>query len=166
VLPFPFFYFWKQKCVSFVVETETCFCYHGLCLETESCFHFDFNHSKTLSCSLILIVIFYPVISYFVSGVTAGKLFWSRSHIDHDVWFTILVCLDYGRGILGGGDFGFGSVGHVILNRGDIAILGDSYWSWGLVLQVLAREKNLKESICFKLTNKCWQTYSENYGKS
>ena len=26
--------------------------------------------------------------SYFVSGVTAGKLFWPRSHIDHDVWFT------------------------------------------------------------------------------
>ena len=23
--------------------------------------------------------------SYFVSGVTAGKLFWSRSHINHDV---------------------------------------------------------------------------------
>ena len=28
--------------------------------------------------------------SYFVSGVTAGKLFWPRSHIDHDVWFTVL----------------------------------------------------------------------------
>ncbi len=39
-----------------------------------------------------------------MSGVTAGKLFWSRSHIDHDVWFTVLVCMDYGRGILGGGD--------------------------------------------------------------
>ena len=52
------------------------------------------------------------------------------------------------------------------LNRGVIAILGDSYWSRGLVLRVLAREKNLKGSICFKLTNECWKTYSENYGKS
>jgi hypothetical protein len=37
--------------------------------------------------------------SYFASGVTAGKFFWPRSHIDNDVWFTVLVCLDYGRGI-------------------------------------------------------------------
>jgi hypothetical protein len=52
--------------------------------------------------------------SYFVSGVTAGKLFWPRLHIDPDVWFTVLVCLDYGRGIIRGGDFGFGSVGHAL----------------------------------------------------
>ena len=52
------------------------------------------------------------------------------------------------------------------LNRGDIAVLWDSYWSRGLVLCVLAREKNLKESICPKLTNECWKTYSENYGES
>jgi hypothetical protein len=52
--------------------------------------------------------------SYFVSGVTAGKLIWPRLHIDHDVWFTVLVCLDYGRGIIHGRDFGFGSVGHVL----------------------------------------------------
>ncbi len=39
-----------------------------------------------------------------MSGVTAGKLFWPRSHVDNDVWFTVLVCLDYGRGIIGGGD--------------------------------------------------------------
>ena len=55
-------------------------------------------------------------------------------------------------------DFGLDN----LLNRGDIAVLGDSYWSRGLVLRVLAREKNLKESICFKLTNECWKTYSEN----
>ena len=36
-----------------------------------------------------------------------------------------------------------------LLNRGDIAVLWDSYWSWGLVLRVLARERNLKGSICF-----------------
>ena len=35
------------------------------------------------------------------------------------------------------------------LNRGDIAVLWDSYWSQGLVLCVLARERNLKGSICF-----------------
>ncbi len=50
----------------------------------------------------------------FVSGVTAGRLFWPRSHTDQDVWFTVLVCIDYGDGIKGGGDFGFGSIGHVL----------------------------------------------------
>ena len=55
-----------------------------------------------------------------MGGVTAGKLFWPRSHIDH-VWFTVLVCLDYGRGIIGGGDFGFGSVGHILqCKHGDV----------------------------------------------
>ncbi len=52
--------------------------------------------------------------AHFVSGVTAGKLFWPRSHTDPDVWFTVLVCLDYGRGIIEGGDFAFGSIGHVL----------------------------------------------------
>jgi hypothetical protein len=66
--------------------------------------------------------------SYFVSGVTAGKLFWPRSHIDHDVWFTVLVCLDYGRGILGGGDFGFGSVGHVMqCKHGDVIVYNPTH---------------------------------------
>ena len=53
-----------------------------------------------------------------------------------------------------------------LLNRGDITVLMDSNWSRGLVLLVDARKQNLKESICFKLTNECWKTFSENYGKS
>jgi hypothetical protein len=53
-----------------------------------------------------------------------------------------------------------------LLNRGDITIRMVSYWSRGLVLLVLAREQNLKGSICFKLTNECWKTFSENYGES
>ena len=57
-------------------------------------------------------------------------------------------------------------VGTPFLNKGVIAVLGDSYWSWGLILCVLSREKFLRGSICFKLTNKCWKTYSENYGES
>ena len=36
----------------------------------------------------------------FVSGVTAGKLFWPRPHTDPDVWYTVLVCLDYGKGVM------------------------------------------------------------------
>ncbi len=59
-------------------------------------------------------------------------------------------------------DFGLDN----LLNRGVIPVLGDSYWSRGLVLRVLAREKNLKGSICFKLANECWKTYSENYDES
>ena len=55
----------------------------------------------------------------FVSGVTAGRLFWPRSHKDPDVWFTVLVCIDYGDGIKGGGDFGFGSIG---VNSAEVVI--------------------------------------------
>jgi hypothetical protein len=58
-----------------------------------------------------------------VTGVTAGKLFWPRSHTDPDAWYTILVCLDYGNGILGGGDFSFVSVGNILECRsGDVLI--------------------------------------------
>ncbi len=36
-----------------------------------------------------------------------------------------------------------------ILNRGVIAVLGDSFWSRGLVLRVPSRENFLRGSICF-----------------
>ena len=52
------------------------------------------------------------------------------------------------------------------LNWGDITVLMVSYWSRGLVLLVLTRKRNLKGSICFKLTNKCWKTFSEKYDES
>ena len=59
----------------------------------------------------------------FVSGVTAGKLFWPRSHTDPDVWYTILVCVDYGQGIVGGGDFAFASIGRVLeCKHGDVLV--------------------------------------------
>ena len=61
--------------------------------------------------------------AWFVSGVTAGKLFWSRSHTDPDAWYTVLVCIDYGLGIKEGGDFGFGSIGHVLqCAHGDVLV--------------------------------------------
>jgi hypothetical protein len=53
-----------------------------------------------------------------------------------------------------------------LLNGGYIAILGDSYWSRGLILRVPSREKILRRSIRFKLTNEYWKTFSENYGES
>jgi len=52
--------------------------------------------------------------AHHVSGVTAGKLFWPRSHTDPDVWYTVLVCIDYGRGVQSGGDFAFASIGSVL----------------------------------------------------
>ena len=59
----------------------------------------------------------------FVTGVTAGKLFWPRSHTDPDAWFTILVCIDYIKGIQEGGDFAFASVGNILECRhGDVLI--------------------------------------------
>ena len=64
----------------------------------------------------------------FVSGVTAGKLFWPRSHTDPDVWYTVLVCIDYGEGIKGGGDFGFGSIGHVLqCSHSDILVYNPTH---------------------------------------
>ena len=64
----------------------------------------------------------------FVSGVTAGKLFWPRSHTDPDVWYTVLVCIDYGKGIKCGGDFGFGSIGHVLqCTHGDVLVYNPTH---------------------------------------
>jgi len=54
----------------------------------------------------------------------------------------------------------------LVLNGGDIAILGDSNWSQGLVLHGQLVEKDLIEVFVFKPTNECWKTYSENYGES
>ena len=59
-------------------------------------------------------------------------------------------------------DFGLDN----LFKRGDITVLMVSYWSWGLILLVLTRERSLRGSIFFKLTNECWKTFSENYGKS
>ncbi len=75
-------------------------------------------------------------------------------------------------------DFGLDN----LLNGGDIAVLGDSYWSRRLVLcgQLVEKDlieifvfkltnecwKNLIEVFVFKLTHECWKTYSENYGES
>ncbi len=53
-----------------------------------------------------------------------------------------------------------------VLNGGDIAVQGDSYWSRGLVLRGQLVEKDLIEVFVFKLANECWKTYSENYGES
>ena len=59
----------------------------------------------------------------FVTGVTGGRLFWPRSHTDPDLWYTLLVCLDYGRGVVGGGDFAFASHGHTLkCEHGDVLV--------------------------------------------
>ena len=59
-----------------------------------------------------------------VSGVTFGDLFWPRSHTDPDVWYTVLVPIDYGAGITEGGDFAFGEAGWVLqCEFGDVLII-------------------------------------------
>ena len=69
-----------------------------------------------------------------VSGVTFGDLFWPRSHLDPDAWYTILVCLDTGPkptesnpqpvvGVVSGGDFAFARAGWVLeCKHGDVLI--------------------------------------------
>ena len=58
-----------------------------------------------------------------VSAVTAGELFWPRSHIDNDFCFTVLVVIDLGKGPLAGGDFSFPGMGWVLgLKHGDVVI--------------------------------------------
>ncbi len=83
--------------------------------------------------------LFEPVVSWldehdvtlfarFGSGVTAGRLFWPRSHKDPDVWFTVLVCIDYGDGIKGGGDFGFASIRYVLqCAHGDVLVYNPTH---------------------------------------
>ena len=59
----------------------------------------------------------------FVTGVTGGRVFWPRSHTDPDLWYTILVALDAGRGVIGGGDFAFAAHGHVLkCHHGDVLV--------------------------------------------
>ncbi len=62
------------------------------------------------------------------SVLTSGKLFWPRLHIDPDVWFTVLVCLDYGRGIICRGAFGFVTFGHVLqCKQGDVIVYSSTH---------------------------------------
>ena len=66
--------------------------------------------------------------SWFVSGETANRLFWPRLYTDSDVWYTVLVCIDYDEGIKGGGDFGFGSIAHVLqCSHGDILVYNPTH---------------------------------------
>ena len=63
----------------------------------------------------------YPPIQYRDSFMTLMQL-------EMPVWFTVLVCLDYGRGVNGGGDFGFGSVGHVLqCKHGDVFVYNPTH---------------------------------------
>ena len=58
----------------------------------------------------------------FISGATFGELFFPRQHVDPDAWYTVLVCLDKGRGVRGG-DFGFSAVGWVLkCEDGDVLV--------------------------------------------
>ena len=52
-----------------------------------------------------------------VTACTFGFNFWPSMHIDHDIWFTVLVVLRMGQGHAGGGDFAFPRMGHVLEMR-------------------------------------------------
>ena len=55
--------------------------------------------------------------------MTFGELFWPRSHIDQDLWYTVLVALDIGQGVSAGGDFSFAECGWVLgCEHGDVLI--------------------------------------------
>ena len=54
--------------------------------------------------------------------MTFGDMFFPRQHVDPDAWYTVLVCLDRGRGVRGG-DFGFASTGWVLkCEDGDVLV--------------------------------------------
>ena len=64
-----------------------------------------------------------------VTAVTAGELFWPLSHVDDDFSFTVLVCIDMGRGPVAGGDFSFAAMGHVLkMEHGDILIYNPRHY--------------------------------------
>ena len=58
-----------------------------------------------------------------VTGLAAGSCFWPRSHADKDMWYTIMVVLDAGGGVVRGGDFAFAELGWVLgLQHGDVLV--------------------------------------------
>lgn len=62
-----------------------------------------------------------------VTSVTAGELFWPRSHIDRDFWFTILLVLDVGDGPECGGDWAVADCGTGLkLVGGDVLVYNPS----------------------------------------
>ncbi len=64
-----------------------------------------------------------PMYAMCLSAATFGRLFWPRSHVDVDAWYTILVCLDIRSGVLRGGDFAFAQTGTVLkCSHGDILV--------------------------------------------
>lgn len=48
-----------------------------------------------------------------VTAIGAAELYWPRSHVDKDAWYTFLVVLDLGAGVEEGGDFSISQLGHV-----------------------------------------------------
>lgn len=63
-----------------------------------------------------------------VSSVGLADLYWARAHVDDDAWHTILVVVDTGEGLVGGGDFCFPSLGVVMEARsGDVFFFNPTY---------------------------------------
>ena len=71
--------------------------------------------------------LFQPVMEatsdFYACFVTGGRVFWPRSHTDPDLWYTVLVSLDFGKGVVAGGDFAFVTHGHVLqCAHGDVLV--------------------------------------------
>lgn len=65
--------------------------------------------------------------SNFVSAAGLAELYWPRSHVDMDKWYTILVTLDLGAGIERGADFSFAEMGHILkAAHGDVFFFNPS----------------------------------------
>ena len=64
----------------------------------------------------------------FVSAVGLAELYWPRSHVDADSWYTILVVIDLGRGLEAGGDFSLARHGHILkAEHGDVFFFNPSH---------------------------------------
>ena len=58
-----------------------------------------------------------------------AELYWARSHIDMDAWYTILLCIDLGKGLEGGGDFAFTGHGNILkAEHGDVFFFNPWYY--------------------------------------
>lgn len=65
----------------------------------------------------------------YVTAVGFAELYWPRSHTDADSWYTALVCIDLGNGLIEGGDFAFPTHGNVLLaQHGDVFFFNPSYY--------------------------------------
>ena len=78
------------------------------------------------------------------SSATMGTMFWLKSHVDMDLWWSGLVCIDNITGGIVGGDWGSASSGHVLKSySGSLYIYGPWNYHCTTLMNVVQEKKGL-----------------------